>query len=211
MAELLIIKMSWLFVSHNVFSPKILELEMFMKSKIISTVIIAVVAAIVSPSSAFAAEKIATVNIQEVMSKSSAVQSVNKQVDGRRKSFQEQMKKKEEQLRAAEQDLGKQRTSLSTEAFEQKKKAFRDEITDAQRDLQQKKVSLEKGVAGAMGQVQKTVQGIVEDLAKEKSFEIAIATSQLLWAKSEMDITPEVIERLNKTLPDVKVAVESGQ
>lgn len=184
---------------------------MFMKSKIISTVIIAVVAAIVSPSSAFAAEKIATVNIQEVMSKSSAVQSVNKQVDGRRKSFQEQMKKKEEQLRAAEQDLGKQRTSLSTEAFEQKKKAFRDEITDAQRDLQQKKVSLEKGVAGAMGQVQKTVQGIVEDLAKEKSFEIAIATSQLLWAKSEMDITPEVIERLNKTLPDVKVAVESGQ
>ena len=154
--------------------------------------------------------KFATINIQDIMTKSTAVQSINKQMEEKRNALQSQVSKKEEQLRNSEQELAKQRNVLSAEALEKKKNEFRDDVTTAQKDMQQKRASLEKGVAKAMTEVQKTVQKIVEDISKEKGFDAAIATNQLIFAKPEMDITPQVVEKLNKSLPDVKVVIEEG-
>ncbi len=156
------------------------------------------------------AGKVATINIQEIMTKSAAVQSINKQVEDKRNGYQSQISKKEEQLRTAEQELAKQRNVLSAEALEKKKKEFRDDVANAQKDMQSKRSGLEKALAKAMGEVQKSVQKIVEEISKEKGFDIAIATNQLIYAKPELDITPVVLEKLNKTLPDVKVSVEAA-
>ena len=168
------------------------------------------VAAMMVSASAYAATQVATVDVQEVMTKSTAVQSINKQLESRRQGFQEQMSKKEDQLRNVDQELSKQRGVLSSEAFEKKKKEFRDDVARAQRDLQQKKGQLDKAAAKAMTEVQQSVQKIIEGMSKEKNFDMAIATGQLLWAKPEMDVTQAVIQRLNQSLPDVKVTMDSS-
>ncbi|NDA90581.1 MAG: OmpH family outer membrane protein, partial [Alphaproteobacteria bacterium] len=51
---------------------------------------------------------------------------------------------------------------------------------------------------------QKTIS-IIGDLAKKYSLDIVLPTSQVLYVKSELNITPEVISKLNNDLKEVPI------
>ena len=159
---------------------------------------------------AFAAEgqSIAVVNIQQIMKDSTAAKSVREQLESKQKSFQAEITKKEEQLKKEDQELAKQRSVLAKEAFEEKARAFRTKATDMQKEVQSKKAMLDNGFERALTDIQKVVSEIIADLAKEKGFGMAIPTSQILYADPKMDISTEVLERLNKKLPKVDVKFE---
>jgi len=152
---------------------------------------------------------IAVVNIQQVMQESTAAQSANKQLEEKQKSYQGELTKKDEDLQKEDKELGKQRGVLSKEAFEEKTRAFRTKVTAVQKEVQSKKASLDGGYARALAEIQKVVTDIIADIAKEKKFSVAVPTSQLLYADSSLDITKEVIERLNKKLPKLEVKFEA--
>ncbi|MDE3015961.1 MAG: OmpH family outer membrane protein [Pseudomonadota bacterium] len=154
-------------------------------------------------------DQIATVNIQQIMKDSTAAQAIREQLDRKQKTFQAEISKKESDLQKQDQDLGKQRSVLSKDAFEKKVSAFRAKVTDAQKEVQSKKALLDNASARAWGEVQKAVTDIVADLAKERNFTVVIAsatpTSEILYADSKLDITDEVLKRLNKKLPKFNV------
>jgi len=163
---------------------------------------------------AFAAEAeakqtIAVVNIQQVMKDSTAAKTVREQLESKQKSFQATISKKEESLQKEDQELGKQKTVLSKEAFEEKVKAFRVKATDVQKDVQSKKALLDNAFERALNDIQKSVTDIIADLAKEKGFSIAVPTSQILYADKNLDISSEVLERLNKKLPKLEVKFDA--
>lgn len=163
-----------------------------------------------SSSAALAAEgqNFAVVNIQQIMKDSTAAKSVREQLESKQKTFQTEITKKEEQLKKEDQELAKQRSVLSKEAFEEKARAFRTKATDMQKEVQSKKAMLDNGFERALGDIQKVVSDIIVDLAKEKGFSMAIPTSQILYADPKMDISAEVLEKLNKKLPKVDVKFE---
>lgn len=159
---------------------------------------------------AMASTKIAVVNVQNIMRDATAAKSVREQMEAKQKAYQAEIAKKEEALQKEEQELGKQRATLAKDAFEAKVKAFRDKATSAQKDVAGKKASLDAAFEKAIGQIQKTVEGIINDMAKEKGFAIAVPTSQILYAESSMDISAEVLSRLNQKLPRVDVQFSGG-
>lgn len=161
-----------------------------------------------------AANMIAVVNIQQVMKGSTAAQSANSQLEAKQKSFQSELTKKDEDLQKEDKELGKQRGVLSKEAFEEKTRAFRGKVTEVQKEVQTKKAMLDGGYARALGEIQKAVSEIVADLAKEKGFVLAIPTEsspnwQVLYADEKLDITKDVLDRLNKKLPKLEVKFEA--
>jgi Skp family chaperone for outer membrane proteins len=153
---------------------------------------------------------IAVVNIQQVMKDSTAAKTVREQLETKQKSFQAAISKKEEALQKEDQELGKQKTVLSKEAFEEKAKAFRAKATDVQKDVQSKKAMLDSAFEHSLNDIQKSVTEIIADIAKEKGFSVAVPTSQILYADKNLDISADVLERLNKKLPklDVKFDVK---
>lgn len=159
---------------------------------------------------AFAADasKVAVVNIQKVMKDSTAAKSVREQLEGKQKAYQTEITKKEEELKKEDEELGKQRSVLAKDAFEKKAQAFRKKATDMQKEVQSKKAMLDSGFERALTDIQQATTGIIADLAKEKGFTMAIPTSQILYADPAMDISDDVLERLNKKLPDLKVKFE---
>ena len=160
-------------------------------------------------SSAFAeGTKIAVVNIQGIMKDSKAAKSVRSQLESKQKAYQAQISKMEESMQKEEQELGKQRSVLSQEAFEKKVQDFRTKATKMQRDVQGKKATLDSAFEGALNDIQKVVSEIISTLAKEKGFQVAVPTSQLLYAEPAIDISDEVLSRLNKKLPKVSVKFE---
>lgn len=152
---------------------------------------------------------IAVVNIQQVMKDSTAAKTVREQLESKQKTFQAAISKKEEALQKEDQELGKQKSVLSKDAFEEKVKAFRAKATDVQKDVQSKKAMLDNAFERALNDIQKNVTDIIADLAKEKGFTVAVPTSQILYADKSLDISTEVLERLNKKLPKLDVKFDS--
>jgi len=152
---------------------------------------------------------IAVVNIQQVMRDSTAAKSVREQLESKQKSFQSEITKKEEALQKEDQELGKQKSVLSKEAFEKKATEFRKKAAEVQKEVQTKKALLDSGFERALNDIQKSVNDIIAEMAKEKSFQLAVPTSQILYADDKMDISKDVLERLNKKLPKVDVKFEA--
>lgn len=156
-------------------------------------------------SRAYGAE-IAVVNIQKVLAESKAASSIRTQVQSKQKSFQNELDSREKKLQKENQELAKQRNILTKEEFEKKVKSFRSKAAGAQKEIREKRMKLDKAFAGALGEIQKSIASIAKKIANEKGADIAVASSQLIYFKPNMDITSEVITQLNKEKPKVNVA-----
>lgn len=152
-----------------------------------------------------AKQQIAVVNIQYVMKESTAARNVREQLESKQKSFQTEITKKEEALQKEDKELGKQKSVLAKAAFDEKLKSFRTKATDVQKDVQSKKAMLDGAFEQSLNDIQKVVTEIISDISKEKGFVIAVPTSQILFADTKLDISSEVLERLNKKLPKLEV------
>jgi outer membrane protein len=154
---------------------------------------------------ALAEQKIAVVNIQQIMRDAKAAEAIRGQMKSKQKSFQEELDKREKELQTQDQELAKQRSVLSQEAFEKKYQEFRKKASDAQKEVRTKRAALDKGFTQALAEIQKKVLEIVEKLAKEKDVDAVISTGQMLYADPSLDLTAEVLTRLNSQMPNVNV------
>ncbi len=178
---------------------------------------VAVAAMIAFTAPAFAADAapaagantIAVVNIQQVMRDSTAAQNVREQLENKQKTFQSEISKKEEELQKEDQDLGKKRSVLSKTAFDEKATAFRKKATDVQKEVQAKKATLDAAFEHALNDIQKVVTEVITDLSKEKGFAIAVPTSQILYGDPKLDISDEVLKRLNQKMAKLDVKFDA--
>lgn len=152
---------------------------------------------------------VAVINIQQIMSDSTAAKSVREQLESKQKAFQAEITKKEESLQKEDQELAKQKAVLAKDAFEKKAVEFRKKAAEVQKEVQSKKALLDSGFEQALGDIQKAVNEVIADLAKEKGYTLVVPTSQILYADNSMDVSKEVLDRLNKKLPKVSVKFEA--
>ena len=68
-----------------------------------------------------------------------------------------------------------------------------------------KRSKLDKGLAKALSDIQQKVTSIVEAVAKERGFDIAVSGTTVLYTSGSQDITDEVLSRLNNELPNINV------
>lgn len=174
-----------------------------------ASVAVAQTAAPAAPAAAPAAG-IAFVNAQQIMNDAAASKGVREQLDAKFKAFQADVSKKGEQLQKEAQDLGKQRSVLSKDAFEEKARAYRNKEADAQKEAQAKKAVLDNASGKAIGSIQKAIVDIVTDIAKERNYSSVMLSNAAVYADPKMDISAEVLDRLNKKLPKVDVKFDSA-
>ncbi|MDH3917889.1 MAG: OmpH family outer membrane protein, partial [Rhodospirillales bacterium] len=75
---------------------------------------------------------IAVIDTQGIYRESEAVMGLQKRIDAQRSTYQEELRKKEESLRTADQELARQRTILSAEAFAQKRRELEEQVATLQ-------------------------------------------------------------------------------
>lgn len=167
--------------------------------------------ALILPIATAHASSLGVVDIQEIMRSSLAAKSIRDQIDGMRENFQSKISKEEEELRGLDQELANQRSVVSPEAFEKRRKEFKDKVTDVQKRVQERKIKLDQAFAASINTLQEAVNRIIEDLAAKKDLSLVVPTSQILYAQKSLDITPEVMTRLDKELPNVKVSLPADK
>ena len=153
---------------------------------------------------AFADMSIAVVNYAKIIETSKAGNSVRTQIQAKEKSLQADFEAKRKAFYTEGQALSKQEsTATDKAAFVAKAKDFRTRADDADRDMQQKKADLAKSAEAASNDLQKNVIDIAKQIASEKKYNLILSTSQVVYADDSLDITDEVLKRLDAKLPTV--------
>lgn len=154
---------------------------------------------------ALADMSVGVVNVAKIMKDSKAASSVRSQLQAKQKSFQAELDAKEKALYAEDQSLAKEQGKTDKAAFEKKVKDFREKASKEQHDVQDKKAQLDKAVTAALEDVQKNVLDITKQIAAEKKMNIVLSAAQVLYSDDTLDITDEVLKRLDAKLPNVTV------
>ena len=148
---------------------------------------------------------IAVVDMNKVMQVSEAAKDARDQLEAKRKSYQDQIATQESALRSTEQELAKQKASMSEADFNKKREEFESKIVEAQKLVQEHKKSLDTGFNNSLATLQGEVATIVGDIAKERKFLMVMSNDGVVLAERSLDITDEVLTRLNKKIKKLPV------
>jgi outer membrane protein len=149
--------------------------------------------------------RVAVVDVESILEHSLAVKQVKKVINEISDKIQRELTEKEIDLKSAEAELLKERDSLSEEKFNSKVLEFNKKISQTQKEMQEKKNALEAAHAEAIAQVHKATMEVISELSKQYGFNLVLPSSQILFVESSMNITLEVITKLNERLSTIAV------
>ena len=165
-----------------------------------------------SAASAFAADDqqlpatvAAVIDYQRILLESAASKSIAEQMDIRRKAFQDEIGKEEQRLHEAKKELGKQRSILSNDAFETKQDEFEKEYAQVRQLASDRRKQLEEVSAEAVNEVKSALIEIVTEIADDRGFNLVLPSSQVLFFSRQVDLTEEVLSKLDARLSQVAV------
>ncbi len=149
---------------------------------------------------------VVVIDTQRIYREAAAVRGLQKKVDDQRSSYQKELRQKEEALRGADQELARQQTVLSPEAFAERRRELEQEVAKLQGEVQSRRKDLEKEFALGMKQVQAALVDISREIAEERKSDLVIEKSAVVLVRPELEITQEALKRLNQRLPKVAPA-----
>ena len=150
------------------------------------------------------APTVAVVDFQVLLRDSVAMQGVRSEVEVYRKKFDAEIAEEQNKVRIEAQQLQQQRSVLAPAAFSQKQEEIQRKIDALTQKARGRMAQLERGYNNAGAQFQDTVVAIVKEISVEASYNMVLTKATVLHASPEFDITPLVVERLNKRLPTIK-------
>ncbi len=145
------------------------------------------------------------IDVEKIIKESSAMRDVQAKIGKKQDEYQKEVAKKQEELESEQKHIEGKRNVLSKEAFEKETLSFEKKLDDLKTFVDKKQNSLKKASMEAMSKVNDKIKDIISDVAKEKDFDVITPASQTLYYKDELEVTDEVLKRLNKKIFKVDV------
>jgi len=149
--------------------------------------------------------KIAVVDIESVLENSLAITSIKKSVNLLSQNIQDDISKQEKELKSHEQKLLELQKTMSQEKFDSLVVKFNKDVSSTKKNIQLRKIALEQAHSQSIQVVHQKIISIISELAKDYNLNIVLPSSQVLYITSELNITLEVISKLNDSLKEVPV------
>ncbi len=147
----------------------------------------------------------AVIDYQRVLQEAQASKSIAEQMEVRRKAYHDEIAKQEQRLFEAERELSKQRSVLSEDAVNSKQKELEAEVQAVRELTQKRRQQLEEVSADAVSKVERALFEVLTTLAEERGLNVVLPTSQVLFFSRQIDLTDEVLAKLDATLSEVPV------
>jgi outer membrane protein len=148
----------------------------------------------------------AVIDYERILRDAAAARSIREQIESRRKAYQNEISKEEQRLYEADKAFAKQRSLLTPEASAEKRKDFEKDVSEVQRLVQQRRRELDRATEIALNEVKDALIEIVTGIAEERGFNLVLPSSAVLFFARKIDLTEEVLAKLDAKLPDVQVS-----
>ena len=151
---------------------------------------------------------IGIIDINKVLTESKAAKDATKQIDKIQKKSEEDSKKEDDQIIKEREKLIEQQSVMAPEAFEIKVADFEKKVQTYQIERQEKLRKLDQMVQEARASILDEVKPIINDYANELGITVILEKNAVIMSADDMDMTDQVIQILNKSLPKIKVKLE---
>jgi Skp family chaperone for outer membrane proteins len=153
----------------------------------------------------------AVIDYQRILRDAAAARSIRNQIEARRKAYQEEISKEEQRLHEIDKEFAKQRSVLSPEDFAEKRREFEQDVAEVQRKVQERRRELDRLSAAALNEVKQALIAIVTSIAEERGFNLVLPSSEVLFFARTLDLTEEVLAKLDARLPQVQLSALTEQ
>ena len=147
----------------------------------------------------------AVIDMQKVLSKSTAWASLQKQVKEIEDSFKEKIKGEEESLKKEQENLRAQKSVLAKEQFKEKEEKFKAKVNKVQSKVQNARRELESTMARGMQIIQAEAVKHLKEIAAKEGYYAVFDASTTIIAADIINISDVIAEKINKTLPKINV------
>lgn len=149
--------------------------------------------------------KIAILDVDRVLRSAVAVNDIHDKLRQYRDAYRDEIQKEEDAIRAAHQALGDARKGLSPEVYDEQQRVLNERVSRAQAMMQERRRMLDETRAKAMNEVQAVLNTIVAEIATEQNVTLILRKDQTVLVATQLEITDEVLRRLDTRLPAVEV------
>ncbi len=151
---------------------------------------------------------IAIVDINLILSDSKSAKDATKQFEKIQKSMEVEIEESDKKMLEERNSLIEQQSVIAPEAFEVKAKDYEKKLQNYQVDKQKKLRKLEGVLQKVRNEILNNIKPILEDLSSELGVTVILEKNSVLLSANNMDITENVIKKLNKKLPKIKVSLD---
>lgn len=149
--------------------------------------------------------RIGIVDVQRVLRDAKAAKALRPQMERQRQAFQMEVRERERRLRDAGKDLSEERALLSAAIFDEKRRALEEEGRKAQKAVQERKRKLDRIFNETKDVILKELLEVVGAIADEKKLDIVLEKRVVFLSANSLDLTPEIVARLDRRLPSVSL------
>lgn len=178
--------------------------------RVILTVLV-VITGLSAPSAVPAQEtaplKLAVLDLNRIYRDAAAARKIHDLVNSYADSYRQDTERAEAELRNADKVLAEKRAraALTSEAFDEERRNLELRVQESQKKVQERRRSLAQIQAKGLQQLETVLKQVVEELRTERGFTLILRSEQAAYVDSSLDITDEVLRRLNQRLPTVSV------
>ncbi len=144
-------------------------------------------------------------SVPDVLRVSTAYQVAYKELNARGQKLNEDAQKEQAALRDLGQAFAAERAKLSPEQIRTKEKEIQERATEAQRKFGERNRIIQEAGQYVMMQINRTMEQVAQQVALSRGVNLVLNRAQILGTTADFDLTPAVVEVLNKALPSVVV------
>jgi Skp family chaperone for outer membrane proteins len=148
---------------------------------------------------------VGVLGVPDVMHASSAAQAVQSVIGARKEKLQAEVQRAQQTWQELKQALQADAPKLSREQAVARERALIDRVNADRRRLQDKNRIIQEAGQVALGQIERTLIGIIRQVAESRGMNLVLHRSQVALNVQEFDITEAVELQLNKALPTVPI------
>lgn len=148
---------------------------------------------------------VGVLSVPDVMRASTAFQQADKEIGARRQKLNEDAQKEQVALRDLGQALANERAKLTPEQIRAKEKELQDRITESRRVFGERNRIIQEAGQYVVMQIDRAVELVTQQVAASRGMNVVLNRAQILGATNEFELTPQVVETLNKILPSVVI------
>ncbi len=154
------------------------------------------------------AAEIGVLDVEKIVKDSLAMRDIQGKVSKKQEEYQKEVNKRQAALEAEQKKIEGKKDVLSKEAFEKESKAFEKKVEELKEFVEKRQNSLKKASLDSMNKVNDKIKEIISEIAKERSFDVIVPAAQSLYYKDNLEISEEVLKKLNKKITKVDVKFE---
>ena len=149
---------------------------------------------------------IGVIDINKILAEANAAVEAAEEIEKIAVEIENEIKLSDEEIIKEQNLLIESQSIMAPEAFEAKRIEYENKIQTYNSERQSKLMKIDELIAISRNDILNAIKPILEEISNEKGITIILEKTSIMLNAEKMDITNEVLKKLNKSLPNIKVS-----